>query len=96
MQFESVFFRVVVAVVLVVRVSILLGAVGPFCEVSVLTSTLLNAVRVGILAGRSRSSTCSFDQYSLGISWRILQSRSSEQYSFGGSSDQYSFRSYQQ
>jgi hypothetical protein len=88
-QFGSVFFRIVIAVIVVVQISVLLGAVGPFCEAAVRITIFLEEVRIGTLSDRSSSSGSS-DQYSFGGSWSILQSNSSDQYSFGGSSDQYS------
>ena len=92
MQLGSVFFRIVISVVVVVvvQIGVLLEAVGPFCEAAVRITILLEEVRIGTLSDRS-SSSCSSGQYSFGCSWPILRSSSSDQYSFERNSGQYSF-----
>ena len=89
----SVFFQVVLAVILI-RASALLDAIGTFCKVAVRISVLLGAVRISILSDRnSSSSSSSSDQCSFGGSWSILRSGSSDHIFFGRSSDQYPFGS---
>ena len=58
-QFGSVFFRIVIAVVVVVQISVLLAAVGPFCEAAVRITILLEEVRIVVAIVAVRASILS-------------------------------------